>query len=80
MKIVGKVEGLALSEGDRITISISHELQIDREHTWVKYEANSAMRPEETALEAAQRIRDHVDREVMKTVHQTVATVTGANK
>jgi hypothetical protein len=67
----------ALSTDDRITVSISHEIKIKGEASWVKYEANSAVREEETATQAATRVIDHVDRQVMSAVRQVVTTVNG---
>lgn len=70
----------ALDPGDRITVSVSHELKINGESSWVKYEANSAVRENESATEASSRVQDHVEREVMKAVEQTVNSVNGVGK
>lgn len=64
-----------LSQGDRITYGVTHQIKIGREDSWVKYEANSAVQEGETAEQAAERVMDHVNRTVMEAVMETVKIV-----
>ena len=35
-------------DGDQITVGLTHEIVIGREHSWVKYEAHTKVRTDET--------------------------------
>ena len=65
----------SLDEGDQITVSITHQIQINGDNSWVRYEASSKVRENETAEDAAERVHGHVDSEVIKSVVKTVETV-----
>ena len=64
-----------LFEGDTILVSITHEVKIGRESSWVKYEANSKVRPDEAAQDARTRVINHVNQSVMVAVEEAVNTV-----
>ena len=68
----------SLFEGDRITVSISHEIKVGGETTWIKYEASSTVRPHEHPAVANERIVDHVNDSAMDTVYKTVTKIRGA--
>lgn len=64
-----------LVEGDTITFSISHELKIGRESTWVKYEVMSKVRESESTESAKRRVVDHVNESVMESITKVVDAV-----
>lgn len=64
-----------LYEGDQITAGVTHQIQIGRDNSWVKYEATTKVRPDETAADARTRAVGHVNESVMIAVQQTVESV-----
>lgn len=66
-----------LAPGDVIDISITHEIVIGGEKSWVKYGAQSTVRDNETTEDAEDRVAALVDAGVMKVIHRTVETVRG---
>ena len=66
-----------LVEGDRVVCSISHQLRIDGEDTWVKFETNAQVQAEETAEQASERVIQHTNKQAMRTVYVVVETVKG---
>ena len=77
MKVVKRGEAVPalLFQGDRVTCSISHQLRIGREETWVRYEAQTSLQEEESQQEAAVRIVGVVNRGVLYAVDEAVAAV-----
>jgi hypothetical protein len=65
MKGTGAYE---LYEGDTILVGITHEVNVGRDKSWVKYEATTKVRPEETAQDARTRAVGHVNRSVEEAV------------
>jgi len=65
-----------LREGDTITVAISHEIKINGDASWVRYEATSKIN-QETSEVAGHRIIGHVNEYVMKAVEATVNHVNG---
>ena len=56
-------------------MSVTHQIQIGRDNSWIKYEASTKVRPEETAADARTRAVGHVNESVMYAVDETVNTV-----
>lgn len=73
MKVVGKQEEI-LWEGDQITCDITHEILIAGDRSWVKYGAQSRVRPGETTETAQNRVTKHVDEGAMAAVQRVVDT------
>lgn len=69
------MESSELSAGDQITVSVTHQIEIGRDKSWVKYEALTKVRPGEGSEDARTRAIGHVNRSVMEAVAQTVDTV-----
>jgi len=69
------MESSELFQGDQITVSVTHQIQIGRDNSWVKYEAQTKVRPEESAAEARGRAIGHVNTSVMEAVASTVDAV-----
>ena len=69
------VENYQLYEGDQITAGVTHEVTIGREKSWVKYEAITRVRPDETSEDAKARAIGHVNVSVMYAVQATVDAV-----
>lgn len=68
-------EAYELNFGDQITVGVTHEISINRDKSWVRYEAVTKVRPGETAEDARTRAIGHVNVSVMEAVKQTVETV-----
>lgn len=64
-----------LWEGDQILVGITHQIEIGRDKSWVKYEATTKVRPHEAAEDARTRAIGHVNKSVMEAVAQTVDAV-----
>lgn len=65
----------ALSEGDWIDVSISHQVKIGRDESWIKYGVMTKVRAGESTEDAKTRAISHVDESVMQTIDRTVETV-----
>lgn len=64
-----------LEPGDRVEASITHEIKIGGETSWIKYGVSSKVRDNETAEDARARVSALANEGVMKTVFETVETV-----
>jgi hypothetical protein len=69
MKGTGAYE---LYEGDTILVGITHEVNVGRDKSWVKYEATTKVRPTENAQDARTRAIGHVNRSVEEAVEQLI--------
>jgi len=69
------MEASELSSGDQITVSVTHQIQIGRDNSWIKYEAVTKVRPGEAAEDARTRAIGHVNVSVMEAVAKTVEVV-----
>lgn len=72
---ISKTVGPLLLEGDRVVASVTHEIKINGDKSWVRYEAESRVQAGEDPAAAAARVQDHVDLQVMETVKKTVTSV-----
>jgi len=64
-----------LYSGDSITVGITHQIEIGRDKSWVKYEGTTKIRAGEAAEDARTRAIGHVNESVMEAVATTVDTV-----
>jgi len=69
------MEAYELYTGDTITVAVTHQIEIGRDKSWVKYEATTKVRPGEAGDDARTRAIGHVNVSVMETVQQTVEAV-----
>lgn len=69
------MEAYELFAGDEISVSVTHEVKVGRDSSWVKYEAKTKLRPGEVAEDARTRAIGHVNESVMIAVHQAVERV-----
>lgn len=69
------MEHYELYEGDTISVGCTHQIEIGRDKSWVKYEATTKVRPSELTEDARTRAIGHVNESVMRAVAQTVETV-----
>jgi len=65
-------EATEVYEGDQITVGITHQIEVGRDKAWVKYEAITKIRPQETSDQARTRAIRHVNASVMETIEATV--------
>lgn len=76
MKLVSRHEGVHLLDaGDRISVSVTHQIRINHDDSWIKAEATSSVRPGEDAQEAGDRVLTFVDDFVIKACERVAATV-----
>ena len=68
-----------LREGDTVTVAVTHEVKIDGESSWIKYEASSKINGE-TSEEASERVIGHVNEGSMRAVYKAVETVKGVQQ
>jgi len=66
-----------LDPGDRVTVSITHQLRINGDDSWVKLEHSSRVREGETAEQADARVFGYVNTTIVDMCEQTAATVIG---
>lgn len=69
------LESYQLYEGDQITVGVTHQIEVGRDKSWVKYEAVTRLRPDETSDQARTRAIGHVNASVMKAVEANVETI-----
>lgn len=77
MKVTKKPE---LAEGDRVDVSVTHEIKIGKETSWVKYGVNTALMSGETEEQARERASVLVSNGVLKVVEETVKSVHAYNE
>jgi hypothetical protein len=68
-------EAYELFSGDQITVGVTHQIEVGRDKSWVKYEAVTRLRPGEAAADARTRAVGHVNESIGIAVHQTVESV-----
>ncbi len=64
-----------LRTGDKITVAVTHEVKINRESAWIRYEATSTVDETEGTEEAKQRVIDHVTKAVLDATLKTADTI-----
>lgn len=76
MKLVNKHEQRELLDsGDRISVSVTHQIRINGDDSWVKAEASSSVRESESPDHAGDRVLQYVDAFVIKACEQVATTV-----
>lgn len=70
-----KVQSAPLNQDDVIEISVTHEIKIKGDKTWVGARMSSKVREGETTEDAEDRVGRAVDEAVMRQIHRTVETV-----
>ncbi len=68
-------EETALSPGDRVEVSVTHEVRIDSDTSWIKYGVSTKVRENETDEQASARAIELVNQQVIATIQQAIATV-----
>ena len=74
MKLVHKTES-ALHTGDTVEFSVTHQIRINGDDSWIKYGVQTKVQDGETAEAAAQRVLGHVDAFVVQACEQVAQTV-----
>jgi len=64
-----------VATGETVEVSVTHEIKIDGEKTWVGVRMTGTVGADETYAEARKRIDAEVQEGVMKSVESTVNTV-----
>jgi hypothetical protein len=68
-------DAFVLYAGDRITVGVTHQIEVGRDKSWVKYEATTRLDEGESAEDARTRAVGHVNESVMVAVQQTVEKI-----
>ena len=63
--------------GDRITVGVTHEVLIDGERSWIKYEIHTDVNEYEQLEDARARASRQLNDGVMRQIAETVETVRG---
>lgn len=69
-----------LNEGDRVDVSITHEIKIGKETSWIKYGVNTAVMAGETEEQARERAKSLVSAGVLNVVEGAVESVQNYNE
>lgn len=73
IKIQKKAEEVPrLYPGDRIEYSLTHELKINGDSSWVKWGASTSVQDGESATQAKARLQQDVETEMDKLITKTV--------
>lgn len=64
-----------LFEGDTILVGVTHQVEVGRDKSWVKYEASTKVRPGEATEQAQTRAIGHVNAAAMEAVEATVEKI-----
>lgn len=64
-----------LDPGDRVTVSVSHQIYINGDQSWIKLEINGQVRDAETSGEAIGRVHGEVLHHLMGIIEDNVAMV-----
>lgn len=65
----------ALVEGDSITITMSHQMYIDGDQSWITYKVSGRVLEEEESQEAHERILGYLTKATERAVKETVRNV-----
>lgn len=65
--------------GDRITVGVTHQIEIDGKDAWIKAEFNSAAQEGETDSEAFKRVGKVVARNIVSIIERQAEVIVEAN-
>ena len=65
----------SLSTGDRIELSITHQVVINGDNSWIKLGVDSQVQKDETTDSAVERVTNLVNEKIIKAIEKTVETV-----
>jgi len=66
---------MSLSAGDRIELSITHQIVINGDNSWVKLGVDSQVLKDENSDTAIERVTNLVNEKIIKIIEKTVETV-----
>lgn len=75
MKLIHQTDAVVLHPGDNLELSITHQIRINGDDSWIKYGVNTKVRDGETAEQAYQRALQHVDEAIIRACEQVAKTV-----
>jgi len=64
-----------LQDGDKITVAVTHEVAINRDKAWIRYEVTSVVLPDEGTEAAKYRVIQHVANGVIEAVEAAAEAV-----
>jgi hypothetical protein len=77
---VNQVEPELFREGDKVTATVTHNIKINGDDSWVKYEITSTQGPEETIDDVDTRVIQHATRTVVNLAYSAAQRVLEAAK
>lgn len=72
---VNQVAPELFREGDKVTATVTHNIKINGDDSWVKYEITSTQGPEETIEDVDNRVIQHATRTVVSLAYQAAQKV-----
>lgn len=66
--------------GDRVTLGVTHQVQIDHNNSWIKLEINSAIQEEEDAKAAIQRVSKLIAANIVNEIERQAEIIVAANE
>ena len=66
MKVVAKPSVDVLHAGDDVRVTVTHQIVINGDNSWVKYEAGHTLRDGETTAEVDARLIEHASTTVVQ--------------
>ena len=77
---VHQVEPELFRQGDKVTATVTHNIKINGDDSWVKYEITSTQGPEETIDDVDARVIEHATSTVVRLAYSAAQKVLEASK
>lgn len=72
---VSQVAPEVFRDGDKVTCTVTHNIKINGDDSWVKYEITSTQGPEETIEDVDDRVIQHATKTVVRLAYQAAQKV-----
>lgn len=77
---VSQVAPEVFHEGDKVTATVTHNIKINGDDSWVKYEITSTIGPDEHIDDVDNRVLNHATSTVVKLAYKAAEKVLEAGK
>jgi hypothetical protein len=77
---VNQVAPLISREGDRVSVTVTHNIKINGDDSWVKYEYESRVASDESVEDVDQRLIEHATSTVVQLAYKAAQKVLEAGK
>jgi hypothetical protein len=72
---LAKSEPVVTHEGDRVAVTITHNIKINGDDSWVKYELETKVHPGEDLAEVDNRVIEHAAKTVVRLAERAATEV-----